>query len=63
MLGDPFTEKDAERARRALRRGRSGVRTICNVLRDLYVRLEVREDKRLVEEAVWMAKRMNRKLR
>lgn len=38
-------------------------RTICNVIRRIYMRATDQEIGRLCEEAIWMAKRMDAKLR
>lgn len=57
-----FSDKCREEARGMLHNSHD-VRTICNVLRYLYTLCDKPEQKYLVEEAIWMAKKMDNKLR
>ena len=57
-----FQESHREAVQEALHHSYD-VRTICNVIRYLYSRCTTPEQRALCEEIIWMAKKMDTKLR
>lgn len=57
-----FSDKHRDEAQEMLSR-QWDVRTICNVIRYLHTKCTTPEQKYLCEEIIWMAKRMDSKLK